>query len=53
VAGSLQALEAIKLLSGCAEPLRDTLLIMDLATLDFRRLRVGRREGCVDCGGGA
>lgn len=50
VAGSLQALEAIKLLSACAEPLRNHLLIMDLATLDFQRLRVGRRADCPDCG---
>lgn len=51
VAGSLQALEALKLLSGCAEPLRDSLLVMDLATLQFQRLRVGRRPDCPDCNG--
>ncbi|WP_116368546.1 HesA/MoeB/ThiF family protein [Parahaliea mediterranea] len=51
VAGSLQALEAIKYLSGCAEPLAGTLLMMDLATLEFRRLGVQRRDGCPDCGG--
>ncbi|GAB3286428.1 HesA/MoeB/ThiF family protein [Parahaliea aestuarii] len=50
VAGSLQALEAIKYLSGCADPLGDTLLVMDLASLAFQRLRIRRRDNCPDCG---
>ncbi|HEY7775746.1 MAG TPA: molybdopterin-synthase adenylyltransferase MoeB [Kineobactrum sp.] len=51
VLGSLQALEAIKCLTGIAEPLRNGLLVLDLATLDMRRLALARRPDCPDCGG--
>lgn len=52
VIGSLQALEALKLLTGFAPPLTDAFLQIDLAGLDFTRVRVERRPGCPDCGGG-
>jgi molybdopterin/thiamine biosynthesis adenylyltransferase len=50
VIGSLQALEAIKLLSGVGEPLAGAFLQVDLATLDFLRVAVARRDDCPDCG---
>jgi adenylyltransferase/sulfurtransferase len=50
VIGSLQALEAIKLLAGFGEPLTDAFLQVDLARLDFLRVATARRPGCPDCG---
>jgi molybdopterin/thiamine biosynthesis adenylyltransferase len=51
VIGSLQALEAMKLLTGVAPALTDGFLQVDLATADFLRVRVTRREDCPDCVG--
>jgi molybdopterin/thiamine biosynthesis adenylyltransferase len=51
VIGSLQALEALKLLAGLDGALTDAFLQVDLATLDFLRVTVRRREDCPDCGG--
>jgi len=48
--GSLQALEALKLLTGVGEPLLDAFLQADLATLTFLRVAVQRRADCPDCG---
>ena len=50
VIGSLQALEALKLLTGAAPPLRDAFLQVDLATLDVLRVQRQRRADCPDCG---
>ena len=49
VIGSLQALEALKLLTGVGEPLLDAFLQADLATLSFLRVAVPRRPDCPDC----
>jgi molybdopterin/thiamine biosynthesis adenylyltransferase len=49
VIGSLQALEALKLLSGVGEPLVGAFLQADLALLSFLRVSVERRPGCPDC----
>jgi molybdopterin/thiamine biosynthesis adenylyltransferase len=49
VIGSLQALEAIKLLTGVGEPLLDAFLQVDLGTYAFLRVNVSRREDCPDC----
>jgi molybdopterin/thiamine biosynthesis adenylyltransferase len=49
VVGSLQALEALKLLAGLPA-LTDAFLQLDLATLDVLRVSVARRPGCPDCG---
>jgi molybdopterin/thiamine biosynthesis adenylyltransferase len=49
VIGSLQALEALKLLGGL-EPLLDAFLQVDLATYEVVRVGVARRPGCPDCG---
>ncbi len=52
VLGSLQALEAMKLLTGVAPALTNGFLQVDLATLDFLRVHAARREDCPDCGEG-
>jgi molybdopterin/thiamine biosynthesis adenylyltransferase len=49
VVGSLQALEALKLLSGVEQPLTDAFLQIDLATHAFTRVSVRRRDDCPDC----
>jgi molybdopterin/thiamine biosynthesis adenylyltransferase len=48
--GSLQALEALKLLAGFGEPLVGRLLLIDALTTRFRELRVKRDPGCSVCG---
>lgn len=48
--GSLQALEALKLLAGFGEPLIGRLLLVDAAGSRFRELRVKRDPGCPVCG---
>jgi molybdopterin/thiamine biosynthesis adenylyltransferase len=50
VIGSLQALEALKLLAGLPGVLTDAFLQVDLATHDFLRVAVRRRVDCPDCG---
>jgi molybdopterin/thiamine biosynthesis adenylyltransferase len=49
-AGCLGAVEVIKLLTGLGEPLAGTRLVMDLGTMQFRRLKTVRREDCLVCG---
>ncbi len=51
--GSLQALEALKLLAGFGEPLMGRLLLIDALGSRFRELRVKRDPGCSVCGGRA
>jgi adenylyltransferase/sulfurtransferase len=51
VVGAMQALEAVKYLSGCGDSLRGWLLQMDLARMEFQRLRLPRRKDCPDCSG--
>jgi molybdopterin/thiamine biosynthesis adenylyltransferase len=48
--GSLQALEALKLLAGFGEPLVGRLLLIDGLTSRFRELRVKRDPACSVCG---
>ncbi|HHG8774776.1 TPA: ThiF family adenylyltransferase [Raoultella planticola] len=48
--GTLQALEAIKLLSGMATP-RNTLRLFDARTSHWRNLALQRALGCPVCGG--
>jgi molybdopterin/thiamine biosynthesis adenylyltransferase len=50
VVGSLQALEALKLLGGVGSPLLDAFLQVDLADPAFLRVAVQRRADCPDCG---
>jgi len=49
VLGSLQAMEALKLLTGFGEPLRGTLLVADLRYMEFRRLALAARPDCPAC----
>lgn len=51
VFGSLQAMEALKLISGYGEPLREALLVMDLASMVVQRLKISPRGDCPDCAG--
>jgi molybdopterin/thiamine biosynthesis adenylyltransferase len=52
VIGSLQALEALKLLAGVGTPLLDAFLQLDLADASVLRVAVRRRPECPDCGTG-
>lgn len=47
--GSLQAMEALKVLTGFGEALRGKLLAVDLRTMEFRRLSLSPRPDCPDC----
>ena len=48
--GSLQALEALKVLAGFGEPLVGRLLLIDALSTRFRELRVKRDPACDVCG---
>ena len=48
--GSLQALEALKVLAGFGEPLVGRLLLIDAMSTRFRELRVKRDPECSVCG---
>ena len=50
--GSLQALEALKLLVGFGEPLTGRLLLIDALSSRFREMRVKRDPACSCCGTG-
>jgi molybdopterin/thiamine biosynthesis adenylyltransferase len=50
VIGSLQALEALKFLTGAVPPLVDAFLSFDLASMETTRVSVKRRSDCPDCG---
>jgi len=50
-AGSLGAMEVIKLLSGLGETLAGKLLTADLRNMTFRRVNIQRRLDCAVCGG--
>ena len=51
VIGSLQALEALKLLAGLDGALLGAFLQVDLHDHAFLRVAVSRRDGCPDCAG--
>jgi sulfur-carrier protein adenylyltransferase/sulfurtransferase len=50
VIGSLQALEAIKIITGIGETLRGRLLTYDALAQDFQTLRLPRNPDCPLCG---
>jgi adenylyltransferase/sulfurtransferase len=50
VVGSIQALEALKLLAGIGRPLLDTLLQIDGATMEQTMVSTARRDSCESCG---
>lgn len=49
VLGSLQAMEALKVLADFGEPLRGKLLMLDLRTMEIRRLTLSPRTDCPAC----
>jgi adenylyltransferase/sulfurtransferase len=51
IIGSLQAAEAIKILTGLGTPLYGRLLLLDAATMDWRRLRLHADPACPVCAG--
>ena len=50
IVGSLQALEAIKVLTGLGEPLNGRLLVFDGMRLEFREMKLRRDPECPVCG---
>lgn len=52
VIGSLQALQAIQLLTGHQESLRGVLLLFDAANMEWQRIHVPPRSQCPVCGQG-
>lgn len=48
--GSLQAMEAIKWITGCGEPLEGTMLAIDVLSHRSRRMRIDRDPACALCG---
>jgi molybdopterin-synthase adenylyltransferase len=48
-AGSLGAMEVIKVISGLGEPLAGKLLTADLRDMVFRRVNIQRRDDCAVC----
>lgn len=50
IVGSLQAIEAIKLILGIGEPLVGKLLLIDTLDMSFRTLKVNRNHDCPVCG---
>jgi molybdopterin/thiamine biosynthesis adenylyltransferase len=49
IIGSIQALEALKLLAGVGEPLTDRILQVDGATMEFTLVSTERRPDCPAC----
>lgn len=49
-AGCLAAMEVIKLLTGCGEPLAGRMLCGNTATNQFRTVVISRRSDCAVCG---
>jgi adenylyltransferase/sulfurtransferase len=50
--GTIQATEAIKVVTGIGEPLVGRLLLVDALSMSFRTLRVARDPRCPACGTG-
>jgi molybdopterin/thiamine biosynthesis adenylyltransferase len=52
IIGSMQAAEALKLLSGAGRPLTGRLLMLDGRSMEFTEVRIGRQAACPVCGVG-
>ena len=50
IIGAVQAMEAIKLLTGIGESLIGRLLLLDASTLQWREMRLPRDSACAACG---
>lgn len=51
IVGSVQALEAMKVLAGVGETLVGQVLYLDAKRMEWRRLRLPRDPRCLSCGG--
>lgn len=49
IIGSVQAMEAIKLLADVGEPLTGRLLLLDAVTMQWREMKLPRDPGCKAC----
>jgi adenylyltransferase/sulfurtransferase len=50
IIGSLEAVEAIKLILGMGEPLSGRLLLYDALEAEFREVKVRKNPACPVCG---
>ena len=50
IIGSMQAAQALMLLSGAGEPLTGRLLMLDGRAMAFQEVRLARQAGCTVCG---
>ncbi|KAB2382329.1 molybdopterin-synthase adenylyltransferase MoeB, partial [Escherichia coli] len=50
VIGSLQAMEAIKMLAGYGKPASGKIVMYDAMTCQFREMKLMRNPGCEVCG---
>jgi adenylyltransferase/sulfurtransferase len=50
IVGSIQATEAIKMITGIGEPLVGRLLIFDALEMDFTTVKIKRDPACPVCG---
>jgi len=50
IIGSMQAAEALKLLSGAGRPLAGRLLMLDGRSMEFTEVRIARQSTCPVCG---
>jgi sulfur-carrier protein adenylyltransferase/sulfurtransferase len=48
--GSIQATEAIKLLTGVGEPLLGSLMVYDALEMNYRKIKVRKDSACAVCG---
>ena len=50
IVGSMQALEALKLIGGFGEPLVGRLLLLDASNMQWREMKLPRDPDCAACG---
>ena len=50
IIGSMQAAEALKLLSGAGKPLTGRLLMLDGRSMEFTEIGISRQASCIVCG---
>ncbi len=52
IIGSIQAMEAMKIITGCGETLVGKVLYLDALRMEFRTLKLSRDPACPVCGAG-
>ena len=50
IVGSIQALETLKLIAECGEPVVGKLMIFDMASMDWRTMKLKKDAACPVCG---